>query len=56
MGDDGSENLGRVYAAHSPDEIAKSYYPWAGTYDAEMARVISRFASYGQRGASTGGD
>lgn len=45
MGDGGSENLGRVYAARSPDEIAKSYDAWAGTYDAEMARVGYRHPS-----------
>jgi predicted TPR repeat methyltransferase len=39
MGDGGSENLGRVYAARNPDEIARSYDAWADTYDAEMARV-----------------
>lgn len=30
-------HLGAVYAAKSPDEIARHYDAWAGTYDSEMA-------------------
>ena len=45
MGDGGSEKLGRVYAAKGPDEIARTYDAWAGTYDSEMARVGYRHPS-----------
>lgn len=37
MGETG--RLGEVYAAESPQEVARSYDAWAETYDAEMAHV-----------------
>ncbi len=45
MGEAGDGNLGRVYAARDPEEIAKTYDSWAGTYDADMGRVGYRHPS-----------
>lgn len=37
--------LGEAYAARTPDEVARLYDNWAGTYDAEMARAGYRHPS-----------
>jgi len=38
-------HLGAVYGATRPEEVARLYDDWAGTYDAEMARVGYRHPS-----------
>jgi len=38
-------HLGAVYGAKRPEEVARLYDDWAGSYDAEMARVGYRHPS-----------
>ncbi len=40
-----NETLDAVYAARAPDEIARIYDGWAGTYEADMARAGYRHPS-----------
>jgi predicted TPR repeat methyltransferase len=35
----GTEELGAVYAASSPEEVARTYDAWAETYESDMARL-----------------
>lgn len=56
---DATDHLGAVYAASNPDEIARHYDRWAGSYDADMAAVgyrhpaicLALMARYLPRGA-----
>ena len=45
MGQGDNGNLGKVYAARTPEEIASTYDAWAETYDTEMAHVGYRHPS-----------
>lgn len=42
-----NQQLGAVYAAKAPDEVARAYDAWAQTYDADMARAGYRHPAIG---------
>ncbi len=44
---DTAGQLGAVYAATKPDEVARAYDGWAATYDADMARAGYRHPAIG---------
>ena len=55
-----NQQLGAVYAANAPEEVARAYDAWAQTYDADMARAgyrhpaigLALFARHVPRGAA----
>ena len=46
-GKDTTGQLGAVYAAKAPDEVARAYDGWAATYDADMAKAGYRHPAIG---------
>lgn len=46
-GKDTTGQLGAVYAAKAPEEVARAYDGWAATYDADMARAGYRHPAIG---------
>ena len=44
---DTTGQLGAVYAARAPDEVARAYDGWAASYDADMARAGYRHPAIG---------